>query len=333
MSESRRVTESEGGPERESGISKLVGFTPEQEEEIFEQFKSNFDNQPRPGALFELDGVVNAEREKTPKETEIVGNILQRMPDFIKRYGGTSVPLGQEHIHFVDKEKLDTEARAEIEESGHEAVYLNIAQGIGIFGSGDSLRDAQGIVHEVLHFNSFNSLDPDKTGKFTTRVRRSGFGVKDRDNAVVYFEDINEEVIEELTKRFDKEHFDSIPVLADEVEERRKLVAVFLRNNPTDKELADDIAFAKVREPESEGGKPTIEGGTYHGRESVLSGLINDIYKKNKGTFASTEDVFSIFAEATMSGRLLKVAKIIEETYGKGSFRRLGEKTGRRRHQ
>ena len=55
-----------------------------------------------------------------------------------------------------------------------------------------------------------------------------------------------------------------------------------------------------------------------------MNTLIGEIYVKNSESFSSEEDVFKMFAEAVMTGRLLKVARIIEKTFGKGSFRQFG---------
>lgn len=59
----------------------------------------------------------------------------------------------------------------------------------------------------------------------------------------------------------------------------------------------------------------------------ICNSLIDDLYNKNAGSFASREEVFNLFARAVMTGRLLSVARLLEKTYGKGSFRELGEKT------
>ena len=52
--------------------------------------------------------------------------------------------------------------------------------------------------------------------------------------------------------------------------------------------------------------------------------LLEEICKKNP-EFSSTDQVFDIFAKAVMTGKLLKVARLIEKTFGMGSFREIGE--------
>ena len=55
--------------------------------------------------------------------------------------------------------------------------------------------------------------------------------------------------------------------------------------------------------------------------------MIDDLYLKNKGSFESKEDVFDLIAKAVLTGRLLSVARLMEKTHGKGSFRKLGAET------
>ena len=41
--------------------------------------------------------------------------------------------------------------------------------------------------------------------------------------------------------------------------------------------------------------------------------------------FDSTEDIFNLFAKATITGRLLPVARLINKSFGRGSFSEIGE--------
>ncbi|KKT82651.1 MAG: hypothetical protein A3B99_04890 [Candidatus Yanofskybacteria bacterium RIFCSPHIGHO2_02_FULL_44_12b] len=56
-----------------------------------------------------------------------------------------------------------------------------------------------------------------------------------------------------------------------------------------------------------------------------LDNLTVKIYSKNPGRFSSLQEVAVIFAQAVFTGKVLPLARLIDETFGKGSFRRLGE--------
>ena len=72
---------------------------------------------------------------------------------------------------------------------------------------------------------------------------------------------------------------------------------------------------------------------SYFKERAALKKLIQTLYEKNEDEFESEEEVFNLFAKAAISGRLLPVARLIEKTFGKGSFRELGEETAKRKQE
>jgi len=65
----------------------------------------------------------------------------------------------------------------------------------------------------------------------------------------------------------------------------------------------------------------------YHEERQQFNSMVDELFEKNKDDFESREEVFRLFAEATVSGRLLPVARLIEKTFGKGSFRLISKKS------
>ncbi|KKR23547.1 MAG: hypothetical protein UT53_C0014G0020 [Candidatus Yanofskybacteria bacterium GW2011_GWD2_39_48] len=193
-------------------------------------------------------------------------------------------------------------------------------------------------MHELLHFNSFQSFqDANKGKKFHLErdededdekelvilgPRRIGFEIFSEKKNKVFFYNLNEAITEELIKRFDKRYFSRLTLTKREYEIPGK------RTEGGDHEIpADDLAVA--RDFKTKNGPPIKlrEGYGYSEEREKLNALIREIYVKNSESFSSEEDVFKIFAEAVMTGRLLKVARIIEKTFGKGNFRQLGINT------
>ena len=68
-------------------------------------------------------------------------------------------------------------------------------------------------------------------------------------------------------------------------------------------------------------------GSSYRSERERLYTMLEEIQKANSEEFKSTDEVFNVFARAQLSGRLLPLARLIEKTYGKGSFRKLGKET------
>jgi hypothetical protein len=56
-----------------------------------------------------------------------------------------------------------------------------------------------------------------------------------------------------------------------------------------------------------------------------LQKLLGEIVEKSNGKFKDIDEVFDEFAKANFSGNYLPLARIIEDIFGKGSFRKLAE--------
>ncbi len=114
---------------------------------------------------------------------------------------------------------------------------------------------------------------------------------------------------------FDNENFPDITAVSDDVQKRDKMRAI----SPT---LFKDLAGITERD-----GSIEMYDYSYIKERGKLNRIVKDIFKNNTSDFKSVEEIFDIFAKAAMSGKLLPVARLIEKTYGKGSFRKLGEET------
>ncbi len=319
----RNLGEENIEPPRESGISKIVGVNEGQEQEVAAKFKIAFEKQ---SALSE-EMLKGYEREKTEDEMILIGEILGKISEFVGKYKGTPINITPDHIHILDGRKLQEEDKRKLGISAREAGGYNWPhQTIYIVDEGNIIENAQHIVHEVLHFNSFQSINADPLEKQISE-RRIGFTVTNKKKHEVYFQDINEAITEELAKRFDHNYFQDFDVIKKEI----KLRENFKKDA---KVKPDDISSVAVSELEP------LEPGTrrysleshlysYPNERQRLSEIIEAIYETNKEEegFQSSEDVFKIFAEVAMNGKLLKVADLYERTYGKNSFRALGEET------
>ncbi len=141
--------------------------------------------------------------------------------------------LGPEHIHIVDESKLSEEQQKLIQ--NERGWYLATYQAAFVVPDASRLRTAEAIVHELMHFSSFTSLSllgselPEGTppamraGEERLLVRRIGLNMFDDLNAKRFFRDLDEAVIEDLTKRFDACYFDQTVSLNEEYSEREKI--------------------------------------------------------------------------------------------------------------
>ena len=208
------------------------------------------------------------------------------------------------------------------------------------YEEGNKLKFAQDLAHEMLHLNGFYSYQisseenadinlekPQSGSELNLNIRRSGFSIGTLDGKEIYFNDIDESIIEELAIRFGREYFGEWPELAQEIKDRDEYVAWIAEEDGVDIErVRDTIGSVKKEElPDSIRFRWTSYG--YNSARIKFNDLINDLYAKNRSRFRSREAVFTLFARATLTGRILPVARLVERTYGKGSFRELGKKT------
>jgi len=312
---------------RTSGIVRIVGVSEEKEQEILAGIEENFGKQ-------EIGKIDKREREKTPEELEIIGGILTAIPEFIKRHGGEPLPLQPEHIHVIDYTELTDEERRILKGiRGHYNHALQAAIVITDPEKENRLTFALRAAHELIHFSAFQSAQIINEKEKEWGIRIGGFIVKTKEagKTEFYFNDIDEAVTEELIKRFDREYFGSIPGLSEDLKRRQEFRENILQPDPDTKEIVDDIAIVETtieKEGEHKGMyKTTTEHYNFLEERERLWKIIEGIQQKNPGQFKSKEEVFDVFAKAYFTGRLLPVARLVERTYGKGSFRKLGAET------
>lgn len=317
---------------KESGINRIVGFDKEKEVEILGYFKS----------LFEGHGKNRLEKDKTAELEGIIARINEKMSEFMRSYGVEAVSIPPKNIHVVDKSKLSPEELEVLKKKydGIRGVYLASTQGLVSFldyQEGEKLSFVNNLVHEMLHVEGFYSyqkglpesfdvsptINKDGGAYYYLSMRRFGFSIGTVDRKKWLFDQINETVITELAIRFGRRYFYEWPELAQEIEKRDGYI-----ENVVDREdLNAGITKEDIGEIKEIAGKIVAFTYSYHEERKKFNSLIDDLYNKNSAEFASREGIFELFAKATMTGRLLPIARLIEKTYGKGSFRRIGEKT------
>lgn len=295
---------------RRSGLIRIVGLSDSKEREgLIEAGK----------VFAEEQEFLKREIKKTPEQKEVIAFINQELPKFVKRYGADPLFISEDKIHIVpsgffpNRKKLEGMYSLE-----NQRIYLMQGKSLIL------LRLAKNLVHEILHFYSFQSLETIQEGNelFLGNARRLGLNVSvSKEKEGTYFHYLDEAVIEELTKRFFKEYLRKCRFLKEDFKTIDEFVAdapIEVRNHP------EDIAYAMLEE-----NKKDIEvflvPFAYPDEREALDNLIINLYDRNKNDFNSKEEIFELFARAGMSGRILPLARLIEKTFGKGSFRELGK--------
>lgn len=228
------------------------------------------------------------EIEKTERDLEIIALATETVKKFASEYGRNDfIDLTIDHIHFLKEGGVEelTEGRLGL---GSHATIL----GEALINRRDDLSTAITTFHELWHtLASYNALQVTTEGELTWY--RSGFSVNSRDGQRDMFHYLDEALVGYATKRF-----------VDEV----------LRNRPDFKNLIDEV--------ENQGEK--IDST----REDELADLfiyIDFIYERNQDNFENREQLMEMFMKAQVTGNILPVAKLIDNTLAKGYFRKLSK--------
>lgn len=304
--------------------------------------------------------------EKSERFTHFINAVNREMVPFLHNYGCESVRFPPERIVIPDMDKLPDDIRKRLQADKASKVggfwkadkeFIAILRNENFGNTPNGTLFMQNIIHEMLHPNSFQSrtmkpiaaeqevgdhrlitlirrnLDTGEMFKemYSYHTRRVGLNVVIEGRDRNLFEKLDEAVITELEIRFFYEHGRNIPELQPVVESIEKAIAAAVAKDPT------FDSFSKKRDINFLSSEP-IEGSEdcwyewaeqwpYEKERKNLWLLIDELYAHNQEKFKDREEVFRIFTDAVLNGRLLPLARLVEGVYGKGSFRYLGEQT------
>jgi hypothetical protein len=311
--------------EKFSPFEKLVGrkISDPMKETVLKHGEDIFNNQ-------NFKGLEN-EKEKTAEELEMINIANDETNKLRQKYGLDKFDVPADNIHIVDEKDWGRDSSA---------VYIQILQTIGIEDTKnvpEKIWLMRKIFHEMLHFKSYNSfqlLDPDNDEIRNIKPYRCGLSVFTRDGKTRLLNSINEAVVEDLTKRFIKGLSDN-PIFSEEIEQTKNIKEkyadwIMTGNNKT-LSSDDDIISAKVVDTEVDGRR--IKGVsslnfTYKAQRKNLNTIITKIFYRNFGDFKDKEEIFDMFAKAVMTGNILPIGKLIDNTFGEGTIRKIGELDG-----
>lgn len=283
--------------ERESGISKVISSSERDSADVLNFFKEQFNNQVP----------ANWERLKTPDEIRTAEIVLSEMPDFIKMYGGEMPHVTQEHIHSVNESDRDEHAQA-IKGAGYIPEYQRLYT-VDSYGDSNFLK-GHVLAHELLHFGSFQSYSAqEQQGTLAITPRRRGLEMVNIDNTGSFFGKLDEAVIEELAITFSTNYLAKNEWLKEDLEEH------------------EGYSSSVLQITKDENGDTVFMSHAYEQERAALRHLINDLFERNKDQFNFPDEIFLLFAKGALTGNVLELARLIEKTYGKGWFRKIGEMT------
>lgn len=238
--------------------------------------------------------IENYEIDKTKRDIELINLAEKALDKYLEEYGrNKKIDIPLENIHVLEEDGVSKISKGKNLKGMHYTEFQDVL----IDRSKMDFEFALVVFHELLHAKSFNAMqvkryNPEDKKHFDTY--RTGFSVISRDGKNVYFNAVNEAIAGLFTRRF----FDE-----------------YIKN--------DDQFKGELDKLNSEG----IPVNTSREKE-VRDGLnyIHKIYEQNKDKYTEKE-IIDMFINASINGELVGVARLIENTFGKGSFRKLGNDT------
>ncbi len=303
---------------KKTSYERVIGQVSEVEKDrILKSREERFDDQ----VFKELEG---KEREKTPEELQIIDFANKITNEIRQKYGLDDFDIPSKNFHIIkENEWWDKKGVA---------FYQPNLQGVAICEDQSKMNFAKKIIHEMLHFKSYGALQITKSGKPELEDYRLGLIINTRNGKNEYFSSLNEAVTEEITKKYSIEHIKDLsrnPLFEQEIKQTREIIS----GHPNTKTESgrplfnNDIFYAEIKEVSNDKKTTTIvtKGFTYKRERLVLNKLIDKLLGKNKEELKDREEIFNLFAKGMLNGNILPIGRLIDNTFGKGTFRKIGE--------
>jgi len=181
-------------------------------------------------------------------------------------------------------------------------------------------------LHEMLHLKAHLSMEveeegeevkktPYRAGVTVRALQKHGYHGKYHE----HFAGLHEAIVAETEKRLLPKLLDC-PALAAEKEWLMSTEAKEMKKKLAEEKgiPEDDIVWVGKK------GKDDWETVSYLQQRNVLNYVCAEIQKQFPEQFKSPDDVYKVFLNAHFTGRLLPIARLVEKTFGEGSFRLLG---------
>jgi len=265
------------------------------------------------------------EKEKTPGELEIIDIVNKKTNELRKKFGFTDLSIPPKNIYIIPYN-----APWPKEAEGSSSYYSPIGQFIVIReAESDIARSSKTvlawkILHEMIHFKSYNSLKQLEDSSFDGHI--VGLGSSDGDNDESFLSGLNEAVTEELTTRI-MDKLKDHPRFKKEMELTNELKKRLSDIKTADGEplLSGEEFFIGLNKDNK---KIYLEYKELAEEREALNELIEKIFKKNPDKFKDREEVFNLFVKAVVTGDTVSLSQLIDNTFGKDTFKKLSKVRG-----
>lgn len=265
------------------------------------------------------------EREKSKLEIALINFANEETSRLMAEAGMEPHEIPIENFHIVQPELFE---KVRTSKTSH-AVANYRKQGVVFDDS--YFKDYPlifGVVafHETLHLKSHYSIEVEDSGSsFVQTGYRNGVSAESSQkkffegNFHEHFVGLHEAIVAEAERRFaqkliERPEFEKEKewMSSSEVLETINKIAKLRGLTP------DDIIWIGRKEENK------LVTASYRTQREVLNYVCSEIQKQFPDQYQEVDDVYEVFLNAHFTGRLLQIARLVEGTFGEGSFRLLG---------
>ncbi|MEI8061005.1 MAG: hypothetical protein WCG99_01800 [Candidatus Berkelbacteria bacterium] len=297
------------------GVDNVIG-TASDEDKMYAEAKveNNFRGQPDGSAIFPDNSRV-VEVKKSETNQRLITLTGQVVRNFLDRLGYQSFEIPPENVHIV---------------SGGDLRTRHIVGKFSIFKQGIAVRDESiktvlldRLIHEELHFQGYKAIQSDEN-EDSSKAHRLGLATYSRNGEKLYLDPLNEAVAEQLTiAAMDGVSDPSIDREREQTQEARNQYSHLKKEDGSDL-FDNDVIYARHFESPDSKLDIRTERYPYKQERELLQLLIDKIFTAKEESL-SRDQIFHYFTDGFFKGNLLDLGRLVDQTFGSGSFRRIAE--------
>lgn len=259
------------------------------------------------------------EKEKNQGQLAVLDIVNEETMSLMERYGREPYRIPNENYHLIDSKKYQenfnpsTNATTSFETQG---IFFKESE------NRNPLFFGRNAFHETLQLAAPLKFE---TLEYESKIYRQGISIltleKDEKKYGVHehFRGLQEAIVSRSEKKF-AEKLIQHPLLR---KQRLWLASEEFKTLRKEKSLEHNIGEEEIFWISKNGGK--VDTVSYPKHQKVLTYVCQEIQKEFSYKYQDFEKVFEEFQKAHFTGKLFKIAKLTEKTFGEGSFRSLGD--------
>jgi len=264
------------------------------------------------------------ELPKTPEFIDIMRWANDSSNNILAMHGLPPIDVPPDNIRLVSQSPYGTDHQ--------EAGAFNPDLGVITIIVTAPEKMANNLLHEMVHYKSYKTYKAthvgdmlDRTPVYQKNPHRIGLSIVETDRQFIKFTCLNEAVTEELAKNESQllPHPSMIKARDRALEIQEKYNAYFGAGLLPGRD--NDTLGATAPETDTYGTAVIVEFFNYRAARKALWMLIDKLKAHNPGRRMTPHDYFDLFAKAVLTSDMLSVGRLIDRTFGKGTFRKIAE--------